>query len=193
MAAATDPFAPARTRPLAGADLVAFVAARDLERARRFYRDTLGLALTDEDEYGLMFDVAGTPLRVALVENLPAAPHTVLGWQVADVAGAISALVARGVAFERYPFFDQDALGVWTAPAGARVAWFKDPDGNTLSLTEPAPARWEPTGAPPPPALAAARIELHWAAQPIAAAARALIAPAPDDRHTSLTWLPRPR
>jgi hypothetical protein len=82
------------------------------------------------------FDAHGTQLRVTAVEQRVAAPYTVLGWAVPDIAGTIRDLVARGVAFERYDGMDQDADGVWQAPSGARIAWFQDPDGNVLSLTQ---------------------------------------------------------
>jgi catechol 2,3-dioxygenase-like lactoylglutathione lyase family enzyme len=126
---------------LKSCDVMAFVAARDAKRARRFYRDVLGLALESEDKFALTFDAAGTMLRVQIVDDLDAAPYTVLGWSVPDIAGAVKELVVRGVSFERYAFMEQDPSGVWTAPSGARVAWFKDPDGNTLSITQlPQPA-----------------------------------------------------
>jgi catechol 2,3-dioxygenase-like lactoylglutathione lyase family enzyme len=116
--------------------VMAFVATRDRERARRFYGDVLGLSLVEEDGFALVFDAGGTMLRVQIVEELAPAPFTVLGWSVPDIAGAVRELGARGVGFERYGFPGQDAAGIWKAPGGARVAWFKDPDGNTLSLTE---------------------------------------------------------
>jgi catechol 2,3-dioxygenase-like lactoylglutathione lyase family enzyme len=121
---------------LKSCDVMAFVAARDAKRARRFYRDVLGLALESEDKFALTFDAAGTMLRVQIVDDLDAAPYTVLGWSVPDIAAAVKELVERGVSFERYAFMEQDPSGVWTAPSGARVAWFKDPDGNTLSITQ---------------------------------------------------------
>jgi catechol 2,3-dioxygenase-like lactoylglutathione lyase family enzyme len=121
---------------LGAADLVAFVSTRDASRAKAFYEDVLGLRLVSEDGFALTFDANGTALRVSIVEQLTAAPYTVLGWHVPDIGAAAQALAARGVAFERYPFLEQDARGVWTAPGGARVAWFKDPDGNTLSISE---------------------------------------------------------
>jgi catechol 2,3-dioxygenase-like lactoylglutathione lyase family enzyme len=121
---------------LKSCDVMAFVAARDAKRARRFYGDVLGLSLESEDKFALTFDAAGTILRVQIVDDLDAAPYTVLGWSVPDIGAAVSELVGRGVSFERYAFMEQDPSGVWTAPSGARVAWFKDPDGNTLSLTQ---------------------------------------------------------
>jgi catechol 2,3-dioxygenase-like lactoylglutathione lyase family enzyme len=116
--------------------LIAFIATRDLGRAKEFYRDTLGLDLISEDEFALVFDVSGTMLRVTRVEELTAAEYTVLGWQVDDIASAAKQLRKAYITLERYSGMDQDELGIWNSPSGAKVAWFKDPDGNTLSLTE---------------------------------------------------------
>ena len=118
--------------------LVAFVASTDMARARAFYRDALGLRLVEESPNALVYDVGGTTLRVTKVDAFEPAPFTVLGWEVTDVAAAITALGDNGVRFERFDGMEQDALGVWQAPGGAKVAWFVDPSGNTLSLTEPA-------------------------------------------------------
>jgi catechol 2,3-dioxygenase-like lactoylglutathione lyase family enzyme len=122
-------------RMLGSSDLVGFVPTTDLDRARAFYRDTLGLELREETPFAVVFDANGTVLRVTLVEQLTPAPFTVLGWSVADIANLVRRLSGRGVAFERFAGMDQDDLGIWTSPSGAPVAWFKDPDGNTLSLT----------------------------------------------------------
>jgi catechol 2,3-dioxygenase-like lactoylglutathione lyase family enzyme len=108
--------------------LVAFIAARDLRRAKEFYRDTLGLDLVSEDEFALVFDVSGTMLRVTRVEELTAAKYTVLGWQVDDIASAAKQLRNAHITLERYPGMEQDELGIWNSPSGAKVAWFKDPD-----------------------------------------------------------------
>jgi catechol 2,3-dioxygenase-like lactoylglutathione lyase family enzyme len=116
--------------------LVAFVATRDPSRAKSFYRDTLGLRLVGEDEFALIFDVAGTMLRVTRVQEVAAAQYTVLGWQVRDIVQTAKHLQKAHVALERYPGMQQDELGIWNSPSGARVAWFKDPDGNTLSITQ---------------------------------------------------------
>lgn len=116
--------------------LVAFVAVRDLGRAKAFYGRTLGLHLTGEDKFALVFDAAGTMLRVTAVQELAAAKYTVLGWQVVDIIQMVKGLREAGVSVERYPGMQQDELGVWDSPSGARVAWFKDPDGNTLSITQ---------------------------------------------------------
>jgi catechol 2,3-dioxygenase-like lactoylglutathione lyase family enzyme len=117
--------------------LTAFVGATDPERARTFYRDMLGLPLvSDELPFALVFDCHGTPLRVTIVERVAAAGYTVLGWRVADITAAVTALRAAGVRFERYQGMRQNAAGIWTSPSGAKVAWFLDPDGNTLSVSQ---------------------------------------------------------
>jgi catechol 2,3-dioxygenase-like lactoylglutathione lyase family enzyme len=121
---------------LAGADLVAFVATTDLDRARAFYEGTLGLPVVEEDPYALALDASGTMLRVTAVPELTPPGYTVCGWRVDDIGAAIRELGEKGVGFARYDGMDQDELGVWTAPSGAKVAWFADPDGNTLSLTQ---------------------------------------------------------
>jgi len=122
---------------LADQTLQAFVPARDAERAKAFYRDTLRLPLVSEElPFALVFDAAGTPLRVTILQELNPAPFTVLGWQVPDIAAAVEGLRKSGVQFLRIPGLSQDDHGVWTAPGGAKVAWFKDPDGNTLSVSQ---------------------------------------------------------
>jgi catechol 2,3-dioxygenase-like lactoylglutathione lyase family enzyme len=122
---------------LASARTVAFVPSTDLGRSRAFYESVLGLPVVSADGFAVVVDGPGGLIRVADVGSaLRVQPFTVLGWQVEDVAAEVGALAARGVAFVRYPGLDQDDLGVWTAPGGARVAWFHDPDGNTLSLDQ---------------------------------------------------------
>jgi len=117
--------------------LVAFVSTRDPARAKTFYGETLGLRLVSEElPFALVFDANGITLRVSVVNQLHLAPYTVLGWQVPDIAAAAIALQQAGVQFERYQGMPQDALGIWQAPGGAKVAWFKDPDGNTLSIAQ---------------------------------------------------------
>jgi catechol 2,3-dioxygenase-like lactoylglutathione lyase family enzyme len=117
--------------------IIAFVATRDAERAKKFYRDTLGLSLSDESPFALVFDAHGTMLRVTPVKDISPAVYTVLGWQVPDILVAAKTLDKAGVRFERYEGLQQDELGIWTVPGGgAKVAWFKDPDGNTLSISQ---------------------------------------------------------
>jgi catechol 2,3-dioxygenase-like lactoylglutathione lyase family enzyme len=121
---------------LESAELVAFVATSDVPRARAFYEDVLGLELVGDDGFALVFDAHGTTLRVTQVAEVAVAPYTALGWKVSDVAASVVALTERGVVFERFDGVDQDEQGIWTAPGGGRIAWFKDPDGNTLSVTQ---------------------------------------------------------
>ena len=121
---------------LSAYDVMAFVATADASRARPFYEDVLGLRLLADDPFALVFDAHGTTLRVAKVQQMHLAPYTVLGWIVPDIAGAVAELTGRGVAFERYPGLLHDDRGICTFPGGGQVAWFKDPDGNTLSLTQ---------------------------------------------------------
>src|SRR6266566_2232661 len=116
--------------------IIAFVATTDPKRAKAFYAKTLGLRLVSEDRFALAFDAGGTMLRVAIVKALQPADYTVLGWIVPDIAQAVRGLVKRGIMFQRYEWMTQDDLGIWSSPSGARVAWFTDPEGNTLSLTE---------------------------------------------------------
>jgi catechol 2,3-dioxygenase-like lactoylglutathione lyase family enzyme len=119
--------------------LVAFVATARPDEARRFYVDVLGLRLSYEDNFALAFQVGRASLRVTKVtpEQFQPAGYTVLGWEVPDIQAAVTELAGRGVRFERYPeWMQQDAQGIWAAPGGAQIAWFKDPDGNTLSVSQ---------------------------------------------------------
>lgn len=116
--------------------IIAFVATGDAQRAKEFYRETLGLPLVSEEPFALVFDAGGTMLRVTPVEKVVAAPYTILGWQVDDIAAMARALKQSGVEALRFAGLEQDTDGVWTSPGGARVLWFKDPDGNTLSVTQ---------------------------------------------------------
>jgi catechol 2,3-dioxygenase-like lactoylglutathione lyase family enzyme len=125
---------------LTDAAIVAFAATTDLERAHAFYAQVLGLRRIDATRFANVYDAGGTTLRVTRVDRVADAPYTVLGWTVPDMEAATKRLTARGVAFERIPGVEQDEAGVWTAPSGARIAWFRDPDRNLLSLTEPAAA-----------------------------------------------------
>jgi len=118
-------------------NIIGFVTIVDVARAKEFYRDTLGLRLVSEEPpFALVFDANGIMLRLGMGKERAPVPGTVLGWQVPDMAVAVADLTQAGIRFERYDFMKQDELGVWTAPTGARVAWFKDPDGNTLSISE---------------------------------------------------------
>jgi catechol 2,3-dioxygenase-like lactoylglutathione lyase family enzyme len=124
---------------LGSADLIAFVPTRDPAKARQFYEETLGLDFISEDPFALVFNAHGTTLRIANVSEVKGfkvAPFTIVGWQVTNVSDTIGDLVKKGVRFERFPGMDQDAKGIWKSPSGAKVAWFKDPDGNILSITQ---------------------------------------------------------
>ena len=122
---------------LSDQNIIGFVATSDPERAKAFYRDTLGLPLvSDQLPFALVFDIHGIMLRVTAVKQVNPQPYTILGWGVADIATAAAEMSMAGVKFERFPGLEQDANGVWSAPGGAKVAWFKDPDGNTLSISQ---------------------------------------------------------
>ncbi len=117
-------------------NIVAFVAITDYDKARAFYEGILGLRFVKNDGFAIVFDANGITVRMSKVPGFKALPFTVLGWEVSDIERVVSAMQARGVTFERFGFFEQDALGIWTAPSGDKVAWFKDPDGNTLSVSQ---------------------------------------------------------
>jgi catechol 2,3-dioxygenase-like lactoylglutathione lyase family enzyme len=124
---------------LAKYNIVGFATIVDAERAKAFYRDTLGLTLlSEEPPFALVFDANGIMIRLGMAKEHTPARGTVLGWQVPDIVAAVRELVEAGVRFEQYNFdwMKQDELGIWTAPTGARIAWFKDPDGNVLSLSQ---------------------------------------------------------
>lgn len=122
---------------LGNASVVAIVMTADGARARRFYEETLGLRFVMDDGFAQVFDANGVTLRVSVMEGYTPPSYSVIGWKVADIAATVRALAGAGVETLRYPFFEQDELGIWTAPGGAaKVAFFNDPDGNVLSLTE---------------------------------------------------------
>lgn len=120
-------------------DLMAFVVTTDVARARQFYQDILGLRVVSEDPNAFVLDAKGTLIRVSKVRDFEPVSHTMLGWLVPDARAAVLQLGAAGVKFERFEEFTQDTLRICTFPDGTKVAWFKDPDGNTLSITQPAP------------------------------------------------------
>jgi len=121
---------------LANQTIKAFVPTTKPAEAKIFYRDVLGLTLLSEDAYALEFNSNGTLLRVITVPELKPHQFTAVGWNVDDIAATIRALNAKEVYCEKYGFMEQDDLGIWTSPSGAKVAWFKDVDENVLSLTE---------------------------------------------------------
>jgi len=118
-------------------NIIGFVTIVDVARAKEFYRETLGLRLlSEEPPFALVFEANGIMLRLGMAKELPPAHGTVLGWQVPEIAATVKSLGQAGVRFERYEGMDQNELGIWSSPSGAKVAWFKDPDGNILSVTE---------------------------------------------------------
>jgi catechol 2,3-dioxygenase-like lactoylglutathione lyase family enzyme len=121
---------------LTGQAIMAFLATQSPHRSREFYQNILGLELIADEPWALVFDSHGTMLRIQKVEHLKPHPFTSLGWSVPDIAGIVERLSSKGVEFVRYDFLPQDELGIWNSPSGARVAWFRDPDGNLLSLTQ---------------------------------------------------------
>ena len=118
-------------------NIIGFVTIVDVPRAKDFYQNTLGLRLIlEEPPFALVFEANGIMLRLGMAKERPPAHGTVLGWQVPEITATVKSLAQAGVSFERYGGMDQDELGIWTSPTGAKVAWFKDPDGNTLSVSE---------------------------------------------------------
>jgi catechol 2,3-dioxygenase-like lactoylglutathione lyase family enzyme len=125
----------------AGPQLVAFVLSSHLGRSHAFYSGVLGLKRVEESSMANVYDANGTPLRVMLVASHKPQPYTVLGFYVPDVRSAKAELEDRGMTFKRYEGYDADEEGVWTSPTGAQIAWFEDPDGNIISLSQPPSGR----------------------------------------------------
>lgn len=115
---------------------VSFIATAHSADSRHFYESVLGLQCLSDDPFALVFDLGVTTLRIQKVESIPETNHTVLGWEVTNIKKSVSELTSKGVHFEKFSQLPQDKLGIWNSPSGASIAWFKDPDGNTLSLTE---------------------------------------------------------
>ncbi len=115
---------------------VCFIATANPVESRDFYENMLGLQCQSDDLYAMVFTLGSNTLRIQKVASIPETNHTVLGWEVTNIRQCVAALAKKGVQFEKFPHLPQDELGVWASPSGASVAWFKDPDDNTLSLTE---------------------------------------------------------
>ncbi len=122
--------------PLANCDVMAFVATTQAEKARAFYCDVLGLSFEEDSPFALVVRTANATLRIQKVQSFTPLPFTSLGWTVNDIRATAEQLIARGVNFEHFEGMNQDELGIWASPSGAQVCWFKDPDGNVLSLTQ---------------------------------------------------------
>ena len=123
---------------LSDATPMGFIAVSDYDKARAFYEGVLGLQVYAQDDFALVLRSGSTLIRLAKPQEIVIAPYTVFGWQVVNIDDKVFGLTAKGVVFEHYDFFGdaQTAHGVWTAPTGDKVAWFKDPDGNLLSLSQ---------------------------------------------------------
>ena len=124
---------------LGSSAVVAFVPSRSPRKSRSFYEQTLGLGFVSEDQFANVFDANDVMVRVvdvSSVEDFKPFPFTILGWQVNDIHKIVAEMTGDGVQFTRYPYLEQSPDGVWTAPGGAKVAWFTDPDGNTLSISQ---------------------------------------------------------
>jgi catechol 2,3-dioxygenase-like lactoylglutathione lyase family enzyme len=116
--------------------MVGFVLTKDYEKARAFYEGTLGCEFVSLDQFALVVKTGGHQIRVSKVADFTPLRGTVLGWEVADIEAVVDSLTDRGVVFEKYGFVQDKKRGIWTAPGGDKVAWFKDPDGNVLSLSQ---------------------------------------------------------
>ncbi|MCB9271937.1 MAG: VOC family protein [Lewinellaceae bacterium] len=121
---------------LANGILKAFIPTVDPQEAILFYRDLLGFELMSEDDYAMEFNANGTLLRVTIVDEFVPQPFTILGWNIENLVFTVRQFNEKNIYFEIFDFLEQDDLGIWNSPGGAKVAWFKDPDGNILSLTE---------------------------------------------------------
>ncbi|MGB7680289.1 MAG: VOC family protein [Candidatus Acidiferrales bacterium] len=116
--------------------MAGFVLTKDYEKAREFYAGKLGFEFVSLDQYALVVRVGGHAVRIVKMPNFTPLQSTVLGWEVGDIEAVVAWLARRGVATEKYPFVQDRERGIWTAPGGDRVAWFKDPDGNVLSVSQ---------------------------------------------------------
>lgn len=121
---------------LASGKLIGFVPTKDSKRAREFYEGKLGFQFVSDDQFALVVQAGKSTIRIAKAKDFKPAQYTVMGWEVADVEAMVKWLNGRGVTFEKYPFVEDRELGIWTTPNGDKVAWFKDPDGNVLSLSQ---------------------------------------------------------
>lgn len=121
---------------LALGKICGFVMTQDYDRARAFYEGKLGFQFVSVDQYALVMKAGENSIRIGRIPDFAPVERTVLGWDVNDIEAVVKWLENRGVAFEKYPFIQDQERGIWTAPSGDRVAWFKDPDGNVLSVAQ---------------------------------------------------------
>jgi len=115
---------------------IGFIPTMDADRARRFYVDILKLQFETDDQFALVVSANGVHIRIVRLKQFTPAPYTILGWDVPDLLATVSELAGAGISFLRYAYMQQDDFGIWTAPSGSRIAWFQDPDGNVLSLSQ---------------------------------------------------------
>ncbi|MGA7915679.1 MAG: VOC family protein [Candidatus Acidiferrales bacterium] len=121
---------------LASSKIIGFVPTRDSKQAREFYEGKLGFQFVSDDPFALVMMAGDTMIRIAKAKDFTPAPYTVMGWEAQDIEALVRWLTARRVVFEKYPFIQDQELGIWSAPGGDKVAWFKDPDGNVLSVSQ---------------------------------------------------------
>jgi catechol 2,3-dioxygenase-like lactoylglutathione lyase family enzyme len=116
--------------------LIAFIPSKDAARARIFYEEKLGLRFVSDDSFAVVMDANGIMVRITRVGEFTPFPFTILGWLVNDIHQTVAEMTSKGLQFKHYAFLEQGNDGIWTAPDGSKVAWFLDPDGNTLSLSQ---------------------------------------------------------
>lgn len=119
---------------LASGRLVGFVPTKDYDKARAFYEGKLGFEFVSLDQFALTVRVGGHKIRISKVQNFTPLQGTILGWEVENIGAVVAWLRDRGVLTEKFPFVQDRDLGIWSTPTGDKVAWFKDPDGNILSV-----------------------------------------------------------
>jgi len=121
---------------LASGKMAGFLLTKDYDKARQFFEGALGFQFVSLDQYALVMRAGGSTIRISKAPDFTPFKGTVLGWEVQDIAAVVAWLNQRGVVFEKYPFVQDRDLGIWTTPNGDKVAWFKDPDGNVLSVSQ---------------------------------------------------------
>ncbi len=121
---------------LKNSKLVGFLATSQPELAKHFYTEKLGLSLLEDTPFAIVVESKGSVVRIQKMEQVQPQSYTALGWEVENINETVSNLLKAGVEFKQFDGLDQNELGIWSSPSGAKVAWLKDPDGNLLSLTQ---------------------------------------------------------
>ena len=129
-------YVPAGVAMLSSSKMMGFLLTRDYEAARKFYEGQLGFRFVSQDQFALVVQAGESRIRIVKMPDMTPLRSTVLGWEVQGIEGVVDWLRGRGVAFEKYPFVQDQERGIWSAPGGDKVAWFKDPDGNVLSVSQ---------------------------------------------------------